>query len=886
MVDTAPLVCTAFMDNTPDLIVAVDSTRHIIFFNRAAATALGKEHLISGQPLETILGGWGNFVECYHQGIKSGDIQVLNSKNQLVSYQFFIVPFGKQGGNMPGELFVFQNVGPYKQPPETLGQDSSSHYLIGVDVNDVIWTMDLEGRFTYVSPSVYQLRGYTPEEVLQQGISEVLTPASAEIALSGIKKIISASEQGNKIVGQTLELEQPCKDGSTVWTEVMINAIYTQAGALVGISGVTRDITQRRKTERGLRESGELYHTIMASSPFGIIVTDQMGIIQIVSPSALQIFQYSEAEEMIGKNLIQFIHPKDQPNVIQQFQALTQGSSSTTGEYLVLHKDGSPFFMESNAGAIRGTDLQVNRFLIVCRDITERKQLEQAENHARQIALAVREAGMIVNSTLDFRKVLDRILEQIARVIPFDVASILLRDGNWVVITALRDFKNQNLLGLRFSLHKETPNELVLKQRRPVIVDDINALYPTFNEPHTSHIQSWMGIPLFSKKEIVGFLNLDSYELHHFTSEDQRTAEVFASQVSIAIENSRLYEEAQKQIQRQVILNEVIQSVVSHLNLDDLLDLIYQQVNRFMKAKTFMIASCDPGKTNWETLYLNLNGSRIENRTFPVSAGLGGYVIETCKPLFLRNSRAVWKFYKKTGRKSMVALPKSLMIVPLIVSERLIGIMSVQNDDFDDAYLPEDFYLFSSIAAQVSIALENAHLFARMEQLATTDELTGLYNRRHFFTLAEIEFERAARYSKLLSVIMLDIDHFKFINDTYGHLAGDEVLAHLASITTQSLRKIDIVGRYGGEEFIILLPESGAEDACTAAERLREMIATHDTATRAGIVHITVSLGVTTFSDSGETLETMLDRADQALYIAKERGRNCYHLMERPSSPG
>ena len=169
-------------------------------------------------------------------------------------------------------------------------------------------------------------------------------------------------------------------------------------------------------------------------------------------------------------------------------------------------------------------------------------------------------------------------------------------------------------------------------------------------------------------------------------------------------------------------------------------------------------------------------------------------------------------------------------------------------------------------------ALQNA--LDEVQRLASTDYLTGLHNRRHFMELAEYEFNRAHRYSRLLFAIMLDIDLFKQVNDTHGHAVGDQVLREIAECCHQTKREVDIVGRVGGEEFAILLPESDLAAACQFAERLRQIIAHKIIKTESGPVMVTASLGAATLDDECFTLDNILASADQALYTAKRNGRN------------
>ncbi|MEI8130885.1 MAG: GGDEF domain-containing protein [Leptolinea sp.] len=205
-------------------------------------------------------------------------------------------------------------------------------------------------------------------------------------------------------------------------------------------------------------------------------------------------------------------------------------------------------------------------------------------------------------------------------------------------------------------------------------------------------------------------------------------------------------------------------------------------------------------------------------------------------------------------------------------------------------------HFFKSIAyyfmymAIVEIGLKKPHrlLFRNLKQsesdlqkalvevkiLAITDHLTGLFNRRHFFEIGELEVQRAHRYSRPLSAIMLDIDDFKSVNDSYGHAVGDQVLQDVAKCFRQVMRKEDVLGRYGGDEFAFLLPESDLIVAGQVAERLRVSISKNAIDTKAGPLLITVSLGVTALGNECATLENLLDGADHSLFTAKRNGRN------------
>jgi diguanylate cyclase (GGDEF)-like protein len=214
---------------------------------------------------------------------------------------------------------------------------------------------------------------------------------------------------------------------------------------------------------------------------------------------------------------------------------------------------------------------------------------------------------------------------------------------------------------------------------------------------------------------------------------------------------------------------------------------------------------------------------------------------------------------------------RPLAVVPLLYQARSMGVLLVCSDDPHRIWQENELLLLRTVADQVAVAVNHARLFTQMQQLALTDSLTGCVNRRSFEMQLERDLRLATRMRQPVSLIMLDIDHFKRVNDTYGHDAGDAALRFLADVLRDELRGVDTAARYGGEEFAVILPQAGLEGALIVAERLRSRLETTEVP---GIGHITASFGLATFPLHANSRDQLVGAADRALYESKRAGRN------------
>jgi diguanylate cyclase (GGDEF)-like protein len=314
----------------------------------------------------------------------------------------------------------------------------------------------------------------------------------------------------------------------------------------------------------------------------------------------------------------------------------------------------------------------------------------------------------------------------------------------------------------------------------------------------------------------------------------------------------------------------------TNLNLNEMIRELYEQCSKIADVARFNLGLYDvqTGIVKFHIISSKVEQIRTRTRNIHEQPGMTNHIIRTKKPVYIADVLdPLNKKYGNVWNRLNTKEGRTYLAVPLKLRGRVIGVVSVQSKKID-AYTPDQIRMIETFSTQTSAGIENARLFDQMERLAVTDGLTGLYNHRYFSELAEKELARAARYQKPLSLIMIDLDFFKQVNDQFGHLMGDQILQQISKNCTKILRKIDIISRYGGEEFCVLLPETDIIEAVAVAERLREAIASSQLVTKEGMVKVTGSLGVSSFGMCEPEIKKLIDCADKALYEAKKAGRN------------
>ncbi|HXD11484.1 MAG TPA: sensor domain-containing diguanylate cyclase [Anaerolineales bacterium] len=403
-------------------------------------------------------------------------------------------------------------------------------------------------------------------------------------------------------------------------------------------------------------------------------------------------------------------------------------------------------------------------------------------------------------------------------------------------------------------------------------------------------------VPIKLKERVLGVINAESVKREAFSADDERLLVTLAGQLATAIEQLRRARTERKWLDQLTHSNDLIYSIAQittqiekALTRDDIIKTLGNGLHNI--GLTCIMALHDISRSRFTINYTSLEPHFLEI----VEKGLGYPLIqytfsrevlnralgekEILYPAAIPNPEVeIQTLFDNAENPGIVRILQEIGVtpgivplrLPLVFEENLSGILWVWGKGITRVDLP----IMSLFAKQIGISLERARLFQEMQSLALTDPLTCLHNRRNLFQLGRIEFSRAHRMERSISCMMLDLDHFKQINDNHGHPVGDQVLQEFANRCKNLVREIDLVGRYGGEEIIILLPETDLVRAIHVAERICSYIAGKPIIVSEQEIRLTVSIGVAVKDENTVDLETLIARADQAMYIAKHKGRN------------
>ncbi len=376
--------------------------------------------------------------------------------------------------------------------------------------------------------------------------------------------------------------------------------------------------------------------------------------------------------------------------------------------------------------------------------------------------------------------------------------------------------------------------------------------------------KSFCAVPILLGDRAQGVMAALSTEREsQFQARDLEVMQTAAGQLGVAIENARLFTEEQRRARHLAFLNNISKVAISSEDAEQMMANIVREIQKNFHYDHIGIGIMDYATKDIEIKAEAGTASQTLGRRIAVGSGVLGKVARTGVSALVQNAGP--------GQLAGV-LPESraVLCLPITYGESLLGVLNVESRD-ENAFAPQDVLILNTLADLLATALHNSFVFQKLQQQSITDGLTGIKTRRFFWEALSSEWKRASRSGRPFSVVLVDLDKFKEVNDSLGHLEGDLVLARVGRLLEQKCRQSNVVARYGGDEFIILMPETGIEQAQVLAERLRLWLATDPMLEEH---HITGSFGVASFPVHGFSVEDLIRVADAGMYVSKHAGGN------------
>lgn len=511
---------------------------------------------------------------------------------------------------------------------------------------------------------------------------------------------------------------------------------------------------------------------------------------------------------------------------------------------------------------------------------------EETKDSERILQQAFIHLGATLATKHDLHGVLQQVVAATGTVFQCDHVYLALAENKTLKIVAyISSFKPPDKIQPEKSFMGK-----VFTEKKPLVIDCISH-YPEriIEGVGQSGLRSMVGAPIKHNDEVIGVLEIFSRKERAFTQHDAQFLSVFSHQAGEAIKNAKAYETTVENFAELSLLYEIVKDLAVQKSPSAILTRVADKLYTLFAADGaigFIMHHRDDGIHTEPVFATGFEQKEIDQLQHVFSDGKmawpwGG----------LSSMQEDAAEDNERGLITMsVLMSRRLNILPLLASGKMQGLIVLGWNDPMQEIPPGKELVLGTIASQTAIALERAYLYDHFQAMALTDPLTRLANRRQFETVLAREISRTLCYNRPLSLIMLDIDFFKKVNDTWGHLAGDVILQKMGAMIKERFRSTDISARYGGEEFAVVLPETCCQEAAELAEGFRRYIEAASFEVDGNVIKITISLGVATFESSvkwAEPRTELVDAADQALYRAKQQGRNrveCHRQLP-PVSP-
>jgi diguanylate cyclase (GGDEF)-like protein/putative nucleotidyltransferase with HDIG domain len=490
--------------------------------------------------------------------------------------------------------------------------------------------------------------------------------------------------------------------------------------------------------------------------------------------------------------------------------------------------------------------------------------IQQTTRRSEELHL-LNEIGRALSSTLDVDELFNKIFVALKRM--FDVSNfyVAMYDAEENQIHFELEITEGIRLPKRSRPFGDHLTEYIIRTRQPLLIkQNLMQEAVKLGLRPVQETGSFCGVPLIAYDKVIGVMALRGLQDNLYDEGHLELMRVLASEASIAIENARLFREEQTKSRHLALLNNISRHAITTLNPEEMLSRVAEQLERGLAFDHVGIGLLDYATK--EVIIQAEAGRRrgALGRRLPLGESIVGRVARSGQTCVARNLAGA----EMSG--TVLEGSASVLALPVFYADQLHGVLYVETAEPTD-FSEEDIRLLHTLADLISVALHNALTLQKAQEQAITDGLTGVKTHRYLMEALSGEWKRATRASRHFSLVLIDLDRFKFVNDFYGHLEGDLVLHRVGQILEQNCRSSDVVARYGGDEFVILMPETTAPQAVQIAEKLRPAIC-EDPLLREKT--ITASFGIASFPIHGSTPQELIQVADASMYISKHEGGN------------
>ncbi|HSA93015.1 MAG TPA: diguanylate cyclase [Terriglobales bacterium] len=489
--------------------------------------------------------------------------------------------------------------------------------------------------------------------------------------------------------------------------------------------------------------------------------------------------------------------------------------------------------------------------------------MHDAQRRTREFELMT-QIGQVVSSRLDPDEVLLAVQRELGRLFDTSTFYVAFQFGDQIRFEL--EVEEGEIRPKRSTKASNGLTEYIVRTGRPLLVEaDMEAARTRLGlESSLRPAKSYCGVPILMYGRPVGAMATMHYAKEYvYGQRDLDVMTTASGYVAVAIENARMFAEEQRRSRYLGFLNNISKTAISSQDADQMMAEIVGEIQKNFHYDHIGIGLLDYATKDIEIKAEAGSTAQALGKRVPLGVGILGRAARTSEMVLVQN----------TGESHLLGIlpeSKSVLCVPIAYSETMLGVLNVESRR-ENAFSEQEVLILRTLADLLATALHNAFVFQKMQQQSITDGLTGIKTRRFFLEALQAEWKRASRTGRPFSVVLIDLDKFKEVNDSMGHLEGDLVLARIGRLLEQKVRQSNVVARYGGDEFIILMPETGMEQAQILSERLRLWIATDPMLNER---HITGSFGVATFPLHGATVEDVVRVADAGMYVSKRKGGN------------